>query len=198
MAIDIFWATTKRIFVPRADMSIVQASPEIRELNVDTFRKALKDLEAAAEGMPWPDTHRHNGEVVLSGITYARFVTILAPYTVEFEDGQYGVRTVGANHNILDVKIANQVSLLTQNSAGLTTPGFTTADQTTLTNIDLRSGRLVKVLENKLEVDFGAQELVLYDNDGVTVLQRWALNTGDGSLVAPKPGVQTKRGMPQL
>lgn len=117
--IDIAWATTKRIFVPRADIPLVQASPEIRELDVNVFRKALKDLEAAAEGMPWPDTHRHVTETTLSGSTYARLVEILPPYTVEFEDGQYSVRAVGANHNILDVKINNQVSLAVQNSAGL-------------------------------------------------------------------------------
>lgn len=119
MAIDIFWATTQRIFIPRADMPIVQASPEIRELDVDVFRLELKDLEASVEGMPWPDTHRHVTETTLSGFTYARLFEILAPYTVEFEDGQYSVRTVGANHNILDVKINNQVSLAVQNSAGL-------------------------------------------------------------------------------
>lgn len=119
MAIDIFWATTKRIFVPRADMPIVQASPEIRELDVNALRLALKDLEAAVEGAPWPDTHRHVTETTLSGAVYARLIEILPPYTVELEDGQYSVRAVGANHNLLDVKINNQVSLAVQNSAGL-------------------------------------------------------------------------------
>jgi hypothetical protein len=119
MAIDIAWATTKRIFVPRADMTIVQASPEIRELDVDAFRLSLKNLEASVEGMPWPDTHRHTTESVLSGTTFARQVVVLAPYLVEFEDGQYGVRTAGGNHNLLDVKVNNQVSLLGILSAGL-------------------------------------------------------------------------------
>jgi hypothetical protein len=125
MAIDIDWAGTAtnpyRIFVPRADMPIVQTSPEIRELDVDAFRLALKDLEASVAGMPWPDTHRHVTETTLSGFVYARSVEILAPYQVEFEDGQYSVRALGANHNILDVKVNNQVSLAVQNSAGLIT-----------------------------------------------------------------------------
>jgi hypothetical protein len=40
---------------------------------------------------------------------------------VEFEDGQYTVNCVGANHNISDVKVANQVSLIVNNAAGLIT-----------------------------------------------------------------------------
>ena len=123
MAIDVDWTGTSgnpyRIFVPRADMTILQASPEIRELDVDTFRLMLKDLEAAVEGMMWPDTHQHTTETQLSGFTYARFVKILAPYSVEFEDGQYVVATPGANHNIADVKVQNQVGIVTQNSGGL-------------------------------------------------------------------------------
>jgi len=119
-------------------MPIVQSSPEIRELNVDTFRLALKDLEAGVAGIPWPDTHNHVTETVLSGTTYARIVSILAPYTVEFEDGQYGVRTTGANHNILDVKIANQVSLLTQNSAGMIVTSGGSADWTTTEKNQIR------------------------------------------------------------
>lgn len=46
-------------------------------------------------------------ETTLSGAVYARLVEILPPYTIEFD------------HNILDVKINNQVSLAVQNSAGL-------------------------------------------------------------------------------
>lgn len=118
MAIDVDWVTGL-IIIPKADMLIVQSSPEIRELDVEVFHQDLRAIHASVQGAPYPRTHNHNGEVVLSGITYARAVEIITPYTVEFEDGQYAVRTIGANHNILDVKVANQVSLLTQNSAGL-------------------------------------------------------------------------------
>ena len=210
MAIDVDWAGTAtnpyRIFIPRADMPIVQASPEIRELDVHLLRLDLRTIEATAPGAPWPETHQHVTETVISGFTYARFVRILPPYVVEFEDGQYAVRAVGANHNILDVKVANQVSLAVQNSAGLIGGStFTNADRVLLENVedkvvltDLRTGRIVKVMENRLEVDFSTQELILYDNDGVTVLQRWALGTADGSPLEYRHGVQTKRGMPQL
>jgi hypothetical protein len=87
-------------------------------------RRALKDLEDDEAGMPFLDTHRHNTEITISGVTYARTVEIINGYTVTLEDGQYRVRTVGANHNIADVLNLNQVSLLVQNSAGLIATGI--------------------------------------------------------------------------
>lgn len=118
MAISINWAT-KVIFVPLADLAVV--SPGLYELDVDAFRLALKDIEDSEDGVAFPDTHRHNTQVTLSGVTYSRIVEIINGYTVEFEDLPYTVRCVGANHNIADVKVVNQVSLIVGNSAGLIT-----------------------------------------------------------------------------
>ena len=53
-----------------------------------------------------------------------------------------------------------------------------------------------KALRNRLEVDFGLQQLVLYDDDGTTVLTRWALSTDGAEPVATATGVQTRRGVP--
>lgn len=116
--ISINWPTGV-IFVPKADLTLLQASPEIRGLDLNAFRLELKDLEDSAAGMPFTKTHNHSTEVLLSGIVYARIVSIIPPYTVEFEDGQYAVSCTGANHNLADVKVANQVSLLINNAAGL-------------------------------------------------------------------------------
>ena len=55
-----------------------------------------------------------------------------------------------------------------------------------------------RIIENRLEVDFAAKELILYDDDGVTVLQRWALATNLGEDISTALGVQTKRGAPIL
>jgi hypothetical protein len=88
------------------------------ELDVDVFRLALKDLEDD-EGMPFVDTHSHVGEITLAGVTYARFVEIINGYTIEFEDGTYEVNLVGANNNVIDVKVVNSVSVIANNSAGL-------------------------------------------------------------------------------
>jgi len=119
VAISIDWGTSV-ITIPKADTTLVDAGPpEVRKYDVDAFRLALKDLEDDPAGMPYPKTHNHNAEVSVSGVLYARLVEIIPPYTVEFEDGQYVVRLFGANHNIGDVRVANQVSIVVQNSAGL-------------------------------------------------------------------------------
>ena len=120
MALSIDWSSSV-ISVPQAYLTFI--STGLYELDVDAFRLDLKDIEDSEEGMPFPDTHRHNTEVVLSGVTYARTFEILSPYTVTFEDTgtPYTVRCVGANHNIADVKNVNNVSLIIGNSAGLIT-----------------------------------------------------------------------------
>lgn len=118
MTISVDW-TSGVITVPKADMPVVQVSPEIREFDVAQFHLDLRTIHATVEGAPYPQTHRHNSVVTLAGVTYARLVEILAPYTVEFEDDQYTVLAFGANHNVSDVKVPNQVSLITNNSAGL-------------------------------------------------------------------------------
>lgn len=120
MAISINWAT-KVISIPKADMTLTQASPEIRSLDVDWFRLQLKDIEDNVEGQPFTDTHTHNTEVTLGGLTLARVVEIIDPYTITFEDGQYAVNLVGANNNIADKTNVNQVSVRSNNSAGMVT-----------------------------------------------------------------------------
>jgi hypothetical protein len=90
--------------------------------------------------MPFPDTHVHATEVVMSGVNYSRFIVIANGYTVEFEDGQYTVAPYGANSNLADVKVTNQVSLVMTNSAGLQTvttdvSGLTASESTMLSEI---------------------------------------------------------------
>ena len=117
--ISIDWGT-KIITVPKAYTTLIQSIPtEIRELPINQFRLDLKALESGFEGMPHLVTHVHNTEVLLGGIVYARVVEIINGYTVTFEDGQYAVNLTGANSNIGDVINVNQVSVRSQNSAGL-------------------------------------------------------------------------------
>lgn len=61
--------------------------------------------------------------------------------------------------------------------------------------------RIQKTAWNRLEVDLAAQELVLWDDAGTTIIQRWPLQTDagmPGDPVATQPGVQTKRKVPLL
>lgn len=120
MAITVDWAT-KVIDVPKIDTTLVSIGPpEIRELNVDTFRLALKALEDDETGMPFLDTHNHNPPVTVGGVTLARVIEIINGYTVTFENGSYAVNLNGANNNISDVLNLNNVQIRSNNSAGLT------------------------------------------------------------------------------
>lgn len=120
MAITIDWGV-KVINIPKVDLTFISGS--LYELDINSFRLRLKDLEDDEEGMNFPTTHEHNTETILSGTTFARQVNIINGYTVTFEDGQYRVRLSGANSNISDVTNLNQVSILSQNSAGLIVGG---------------------------------------------------------------------------
>lgn len=119
MAITVDWAVTQVIDIPQADL-VATPDPNIFQLNLDAFRLALKDLEAAEQGMPWTDTHAHTAPVSIGATDLARVVEILDPYTITFEDGQYAVEVVGGNSNVGPVTNVNQVSVRTNNSAGLT------------------------------------------------------------------------------
>lgn len=119
--ISINWLT-KVITIEQSDLSLISGS--LYELDVDAFRLALKDIEDNADGMTFPDTHRHNTEVTLSGVTYARTFEIINGYTVSFENtgSPYTVTCVGANHNLADVtNFDGGASLIIGNSAGLIT-----------------------------------------------------------------------------
>lgn len=116
MAISINWPTGV-ISIPKSDLTLI--SGDVYEYDVNAFRLELKDLEDDSEGMMWPDTHRHNTSVTLSGVVYARVVEIINGYTVTFENGMYAVNLYGANHNIIDVNNRNMVGVASTNSAGL-------------------------------------------------------------------------------
>ena len=117
--ISIDWGT-KVISIPKAYTTLVQATPtEIRDLPLNQFRLDLKALEYSAEGMAHLKTHQHNTEISLGGIVYARTIEIISGYTVTFENGNYAVNLTGANSNVGDVVNLNQVSIRSQNAAGL-------------------------------------------------------------------------------
>jgi hypothetical protein len=74
--------------------------------------------------MVHPKTHNHNTAVTIAGVTYARLIEILAPYTIEFEDfghPGYTILMYGSNNNIFaeGIIVTNHNSVLGQNSAGL-------------------------------------------------------------------------------
>jgi len=164
-------------------MTLTQASPEIRGLNLNTFRLDLKDLEDDDWGMIFPDTHRHNTEVTLGGITLARTLEIINGYTVTFEDGQYAVEAKEANSNLADVMNVNQVSLRTFNSAGLITvtsgSGLSTEEHNWLMAQDQYSKniKILKKVDNTLH-------FIIYDEDGIIPIIDKELKDINGNDVA--------------
>jgi hypothetical protein len=141
MALSVDWPSGV-ITIPKADLTLVSGS--LYELDTDAFRLELKALEAAAtEGITFLKTHNHNTEYTVAGVTYARAIIILAPYSVEFEDGAYSVRLAGSNNNIFDVEagilVQNSVQVIGQNSAGLIVvnsgSGLTATEQARLRDI---------------------------------------------------------------
>lgn len=156
MAISVHWPT-QVINIPKADLTFV--SGVLYELNVNILRLALKALEDDEVGQAWPTTHNHNTEITLSGVTYARSVEIINGYTVRFEDGQYVVKCAGANHNLADVKVPNQVSIIIGNSAGLVViSGGGSSGTATLANQELLLDRLTEEradLLDKLDIGDG-------------------------------------------
>lgn len=117
--VEIVWGE-RRVLVPVLALTLVQSTPTtIYNLDLNEFRMALKALEASEVGAPYPDTHRHNTIVTLGGVTFARLIEVINDYVVEFEDGNYAVNLVGANSNVADRVVVNQVSVRSANSAGL-------------------------------------------------------------------------------
>lgn len=111
---------TKVITIPQADLTSLGGSDY--ELDTNALRLELKNWEASVAGSWRSITHLHNLPVTVGGVTLARTFEIINGYTIEFQDvgSPYRVNLVGSNNNILDVKVLNQVSVASANSAGLT------------------------------------------------------------------------------
>lgn len=121
------------ISIPQDYLTLISGT--LYELDTNQFRLDLKSWEDSEEGIGQLKTHNHNTTVLISGVTYARAIEILAPYCVCFEDGIYTVLLKGSNNNIADVgnHVLNQnsVQVIPGNSAGLqiVTSGSGVTDQ---------------------------------------------------------------------
>jgi hypothetical protein len=194
MAITVDWAT-KIISVPKIDTTLIQSTPtEIRQLNLDTFRLILRDLEDDFEGMPFDKTHNHNTTITVGGVTLARVVEIINGYTVTFEDGQYAVNLVGANSNVGDVVNVNQVSVRSANSAGLqdlsTILSSAYQGEVVIDTINGQSGTDVPVGTRATPVNNIADALIIAAKEGANTL-RFAQNTTISNITIPQGFVLT-------
>lgn len=80
-------------------------------------------------------------------------------------------------------------TVLVRGGQALNTSTATVTEEDSSSNLAF----LIKYSENRLEVDFVTQELILYDDDQITPLRRWPIQTSTGALVTTSDGVQTKR-----
>ena len=188
--LSITWGT-KTINVLQADLTPISGT--LYELDTNQFRKDLKALEDDAEGMPFPDTHQHNTEVTVAGVTYARFVEIINGYSVTFEDGQYSVRLAGSNNNIFDVENGilnqNQVQVIPGNAAGLIVvssgSGLSQAEHDHLLALD--TDYLKNIIDGKkaLIKNGSTWKLIIYDPaDDVTPILNKEMKDKDGADIS--------------
>lgn len=173
---------TGEISIPKSYMTLVSASPEIYEMDVDAFRLKLRDLEDDPDGRPWPKTHLHNTEYTVAGVTYARAVIMIDPYFCTWEDGSYVVNLVGANNNLFTQRTFNNVSVNPSNSAGLqiVSVGSGLSPE--------QDGRLTKIEQahfNRRVWDKVGDTITIYDSDNVTPLYVFDVNT-DLSDITPQ------------
>lgn len=173
---------TGEITVPKSYMTLLSASPEIYELDVDVFRLKLRDLEDDPDGRPWPKTHLHNTEYTIAGVTYIRAIQIIDPYFITFENGMYVVNLTAANNNIFTQRTYNNVSVNPSNSAGLQIrevgSGLDAAQDARLTKIE-------QSIFNRRTWDKNGNTITIYDADNVTPLYVFDTNS-DLSDITPQ------------
>jgi len=188
MTITITW-TTKIINIPKEDLTLIQMSPsEIREMDLDWFRCQLKAIEASEEGQVFVDLHKHNTEVSLGGLTFARVIEIINDYTITFEDGQYAVNLIGANSNVGDVVNVNQVSVRSQNSAGLTSaPSDQSISSEQIDSIESQIQIIAsqvsfigKMEGGRWKINRSTNQIIFYDEDGLTPIKTFNLKDENG------------------
>lgn len=114
---------TKVISVPQADLTFVSGT--IYKMDTEGyFRAQLMDLWDDEDRIWLDDAFKHNTEVSVAGVTYARVIEMFNGFSVEFiPNSQWTVILEGSNNNIFDVLngilVQNQVQVIPTNSAGL-------------------------------------------------------------------------------
>jgi len=174
MPISVDWGT-KVISIPQSYLTNITGT--LYELDTNQCRKDLKSLEDDDEGIAFDDTHRHNTEVTVAGITYSRTIEIINGYSITFEEGQYSVRLAGSNNNFFDIENGilnqNQVQVIAGNSAGLVSAG---------TALTQEESEWLKILYEKSSGDWTLEgnQLVIYKSmDSMQEVMRFDLFDSD-------------------
>ncbi len=179
MAYSVDWIA-KVVSIPNTDLTLVSGSRY--QLNMFEFLIEIRRLEAAfSEGLWAPQIVVHdNTRLDFAGADYAPFDDIINGYTIEFTGPVTRVDLIGSNNNLIDVLIANGVSVVPSNSAGLIVKSVgsgLSAEQ------DAKLSLLAKVVENKkvLLREADGIYLVIYDDDGTTPIVKKPIKDMTGS-----------------
>ena len=117
MAYSVNWLT-KVISIPTSDLTLVSGNEY--DLSMGDFLVEIRRLESSfTEGLYADQILEHTNGKSLAGVNYAPFDEIINNYSVEFTGSATRVNLKGSNNNLVDVLIANGVSVVPSNSAGL-------------------------------------------------------------------------------
>ena len=118
MAYTVQWATTREIYIPASDLSLISGANY--RLNMRDFRNEIRRLEwELSEGLAADQVVKHSPSEVLSGTTYAPFDRVINGYNITFDPVIEKVFLEGSNNNLVDVFNFNGVTVVPSNSAGL-------------------------------------------------------------------------------
>ena len=119
MAYAVDWVN-KIITIHKADMTQVEVSPyEIYELSLEDFWETIHDLQDNIVAMPFIEIMDNTPPAILGTTTFARTLQIINGWKILFENDDYLVDIVDGNSNLAQNTVRNQVSVYTNNSAGL-------------------------------------------------------------------------------
>ena len=113
---------TKTFYIPQADLTLVTGT--LYSADTDALRYEMYALLASEDYIWMQDSYLHNGEVTISGTTYARTISTLHGFNYTFTpDAQWSVRLEGSNNDFWDIEAGNlnqnQVQVIPTNAAGL-------------------------------------------------------------------------------
>ena len=144
MAYGVNWIT-KIVTIPTADLTLVSGTRYT--LDMADFLAEVRRLEWGFSGGLWAAAIVEHSDTRLdfAGVNYAPFDEIINGYTVEITGLATRVDLVGSNNNLVDVLIANGVTVVPSNSAGyqiITTggSGLSTAEKAQLFKLWQRFG----------------------------------------------------------
>jgi len=167
MAYSVNWVT-RNIWIPRSDL--IHLSGSQYRLNTADFHKEIRRLEwALGEGLWAAQIIEYKAAHTLAGTPFAPEIEIINGFTLTFEEfaAVYSVEIDGANTNVDDVTVINNVSIRSKNTGGL-------VGTREITEIHGRLGLDPDnpLVTNSLSITFGGVSMVLSETDGEVTVTR--------------------------